>query len=69
MSTGSARSAAMEYSSRSPDTTMRVRCAPNASSCARTCLASMPRSPESMRTAPSSVPATAMAFSTPAVMS
>ena len=36
-STGSARSAAIAYSSRSPDSTILVSVAPSASSCSRAC--------------------------------
>ena len=59
----------MANSSRSLVTVMRVFVAPSASSCARTSRTTTPRSPESMRTAPSSVPATRTAVATPSVMS
>ena len=50
-------------------TVMRVFVAPSESSWARTRAATTGRSPESMRTAPSSVPATSIAVRTPCSMS
>ena len=63
-STGAAPSAAIEYSSRSPVTMIRVPVAPSSSSRARTCRATTGRSPLSIRTAPSSLPAAATAVRT-----
>ena len=59
----------MVNSSRSLVTVMRVFTAPSLSSCSRTAVTTVGRSPESMRTAPSSGPATCTASSTPRVMS
>ncbi len=63
-STGAAASEAMAYSSRSEVTTILVFRAPSSSSCARTRWATSSRSPESIRTAPSSGPATSTAVRT-----
>ena len=68
-STGEAASAAIACSSRSLVTVMRVPVAPSESSWARTRAATTGRSPESMRTPPSPVPATRIAVSTPRSMS
>ena len=68
-STGDAASAAIAYSSRSLVTVILVPVAPSSSSCARTSAATIGRSPESMRTPPSPVPATRTAVSTPLRMS
>ena len=69
MSTGSAASAAIAYSSRSPETMIFVSVAPSESSSSRDCWASTARSPESIRTARSSGPATAIALRMPWLMS
>ena len=63
-STGAAARAAIEYSFRSPLSTIRVRRAPSSSSSSRTWRATMGRSPLSIRTAPSSGPASSTAART-----
>ncbi len=68
-STGAAASEAIAYSSRSLVTTIFVLSAPRSSSCWRTRCAISSRSPESMRTAPSSGPATSTAVRTASVTS
>ncbi len=52
-----------------PETTMRVVAAPAASSCARAARAPVTRSPESIRIAPSAVPASPRAFAMPRTLS
>ena len=59
----------MAYSSRSPETTILVSVAPSESSSSRDCEASIDRSPESIRIARSSGPATAIALRMPCAMS
>ena len=60
---------AIAYSSRSPETMILVSVAPRESSRARECAARTDRSPESMRTARRSGPATAIALRMPWAMS
>ncbi len=69
MSTGAAASAAIEYSSRSPETTILVSVAPSSSSSSRAPVAMTSRSPESIRIERSLGPATSMALRMPWVMS
>ena len=69
MSTGSAASEAIEYSSMSPETMILVSVAPSESSSSRECWASTDRSPESIRMARRSGPATAIALRMPCAMS
>ena len=67
--TGAARRDAIAYSSRSFVTVIFVPVAPSASSWSRASRTTSPRSPESMRIAPSPVPATSIAVAMPWGMS